>query len=70
MQVLDGLLLRSHQPLDNISYRKNAHHGFALDYRQEFRNLPYIGILKPSVYDSESESPQTEHRSPLEQSYG
>ncbi len=44
--------------------------GYGLDYAQRYRNLPYIGILKPSVYDSESESPQTEHRSPLEQSYG
>ena len=42
--------------------------GYGLDYAQRYRNLPYIGILKPSVYDSESESPQTEHRSPLEQS--
>ena len=40
--------------------------GYGLDYAQRYRNLPYIGILKPSVYDSESESPQTEHRSPLE----
>jgi hypoxanthine phosphoribosyltransferase len=42
--------------------------GYGLDYAQRYRNLPYIGILKPSVYDSESESPQAEHRSPLEQS--
>jgi hypoxanthine phosphoribosyltransferase len=40
--------------------------GYGLDYAQRYRNLPYIGILKPSVYDSELESPQTEHRSPLE----
>ena len=24
--------------------------GFGLDYDERFRNLPYIGILKPSVY--------------------
>ena len=24
--------------------------GFGLDYDEKFRNLPYIGILKPSVY--------------------
>ncbi len=41
--------------------------GYGLDYAQRYRNLPYIGILKPSVYEGESESPQTEHRSPLEQ---
>jgi hypoxanthine phosphoribosyltransferase len=42
--------------------------GYGLDYAQRYRNLPYIGILKPSVYERGSdESPQTEHRSPLEQ---
>jgi hypoxanthine phosphoribosyltransferase len=41
--------------------------GYGLDYAQRYRNLPYIGILKPSVYAGESESPQAEHRSPLEQ---
>ena len=25
--------------------------GFGLDYAEKFRNLPYIGILKPSVYN-------------------
>lgn len=25
--------------------------GFGLDYNEKFRNLPYIGILKPSVYN-------------------
>ncbi len=25
--------------------------GYGLDYDQQFRNLPYIGILKPSVYE-------------------
>jgi hypoxanthine phosphoribosyltransferase len=44
--------------------------GYGLDYAQRYRNLPYIGILKPSVYADESESPQTEHRSPLEQQRG
>ena len=24
--------------------------GYGLDYRQEYRNIPYIGILKPEVY--------------------
>ncbi len=41
--------------------------GYGLDYAQRYRNLPYIGILKPSVYEDDSESPQAEHRSPLEQ---
>ena len=26
--------------------------GFGLDYDERFRNLPYIGILKPSVYSN------------------
>ena len=40
--------------------------GYGLDYAQRYRNLPYIGILKPSVYEEETEYPQGEHRSPLE----
>ncbi|MDU2058036.1 MAG: phosphoribosyltransferase family protein, partial [Dermabacter sp.] len=24
--------------------------GYGLDYAEKYRNLPYIGILKPSVY--------------------
>ena len=24
--------------------------GFGLDYAGDYRNLPYIGVLKPSVY--------------------
>ena len=24
--------------------------GYGLDYEQQYRNLPYVGILKPSVY--------------------
>src|ERR1700693_3356404 len=41
--------------------------GSALDYAQRYRNLPYIGILKPSVYAPE-DNPQSEHRSPAEKS--
>src|SRR2546427_5939607 len=40
--------------------------GYGLDYAQRYRNLPYIGILKPSVYEEEAERPETEHRSPVE----
>ncbi|MGI2329738.1 hypoxanthine phosphoribosyltransferase [Planococcus sp. YIM B11945] len=29
--------------------------GYGLDYAEKYRNLPYIGILKPSVYSGESE---------------
>ncbi len=25
--------------------------GFGLDYNEEYRNLPYVGVLKPSVYN-------------------
>ena len=39
--------------------------GYGLDFAQRYRNLPYIGILKPSVYQ-ETTSPQAEHRSPAE----
>ncbi len=24
--------------------------GYGLDYNEKYRNLPYIGILKPEVY--------------------
>ncbi len=26
--------------------------GYGLDYIQQYRNLPYVGVLKPSVYQS------------------
>jgi len=39
--------------------------GYGLDYAQRYRNLPYIGVLKPSVYE-DSEDPQTQHQSPAE----
>jgi hypoxanthine phosphoribosyltransferase len=27
--------------------------GFGLDYDEKYRNLPYVGVLKPSVYGKE-----------------
>jgi hypoxanthine phosphoribosyltransferase len=27
--------------------------GYGLDYQEKYRNLPYIGVLKPEVYSSE-----------------
>ncbi len=41
--------------------------GYGLDYAQLYRNLPYVGILKPSVYEEETEHPEAEHRSPAEE---
>ncbi|MDQ6659786.1 MAG: hypoxanthine phosphoribosyltransferase [Chloroflexota bacterium] len=41
--------------------------GYGLDYAQLYRNLPYIGILKPSVYEDTEQNPQQEHRSRAEQ---
>lgn len=29
--------------------------GYGLDYAEKYRNLPYIGVLKPSVYSGEEE---------------
>lgn len=26
--------------------------GYGLDYRERYRNLPYVGVLKPDVYES------------------
>lgn len=39
--------------------------GYGLDYAQLYRNLPYIGILKPSVY-SETSKPEIQHVSKAE----
>ncbi len=40
--------------------------GYGLDYAQRYRNLPYVGILKPSIYQEDIENPQAQHRSPAE----
>ena len=40
--------------------------GYGLDYAQLYRNLPYIGILKPSIYQDDPERPETQHQSPVE----
>jgi hypoxanthine phosphoribosyltransferase/bifunctional protein TilS/HprT len=26
--------------------------GYGLDYAEQYRNLPYVGVLKPSVYET------------------
>ena len=44
--------------------------GYGLDYAQRYRNLPYIGILKPAIYEEETETPQAQHLSPAEQGRG
>lgn len=41
--------------------------GYGLDYAQRYRNLPYIGILKPSIYQAEAARPQHQHASPVEE---
>jgi hypoxanthine phosphoribosyltransferase len=41
--------------------------GYGLDYAQRYRNLPYIGILKPSVYQDELQEPQRHHQSRVEE---
>ena len=40
--------------------------GYGLDYAQLYRNLPYIGILKPSVYEDQTMRPETLHKSAAE----
>ena len=40
--------------------------GYGLDYAQHYRNLPYVGILKPSIYQEDEENPQAQHRSRAE----
>lgn len=40
--------------------------GYGLDYAQLYRNLPYIGILKPSVY-LDAAQPEKQHKSLAEE---
>lgn len=40
--------------------------GYGLDYAQQYRNLPYIGILKPAVYQVDEPKPERQHSSPAE----
>jgi hypoxanthine phosphoribosyltransferase len=40
--------------------------GYGLDYAQQYRNLPYIGILKPSIYTIDQPYPNRQHASPAE----
>lgn len=39
--------------------------GYGLDYAQRYRNLPYVGILKSSVYEGVAH-PEEKHTSPAE----
>ena len=39
--------------------------GYGLDYAQRYRNLPYVGILKPLVYEGQ-QAPEKQHQSPVE----
>jgi hypoxanthine phosphoribosyltransferase len=39
--------------------------GYGLDYAQRYRNLPYIGILKPVIYEGHVK-PEMQHQSPAE----
>ncbi len=40
--------------------------GYGLDYAQRYRNLPYIGILKPAIYEADEPKPERQHASPAE----
>lgn len=54
---------------DYVGFRIPDHFvvGYGLDYAQRYRNLPYVGILKPSVYKDDAERPEARHQSPLEE---
>lgn len=39
--------------------------GYGLDYAQRYRNLPYVGVLKPTIYE-DTPRPEAEHKSPAE----
>ena len=36
--------------------------GYGLDYAEEYRNLPYIGMLKPEVYETEMKRQNKQQR--------
>lgn len=36
--------------------------GYGLDYKQQYRNLPFIGVLKPFVYSPNQSSPTSENK--------
>lgn len=40
--------------------------GYGLDYAQRYRNLPYIGVLKPAIYEHVADKPETQHKSSVE----
>ena len=40
--------------------------GYGMVYAQLYRNLPYIGILKPEAYRDSTERPETQHKHPVE----
>jgi len=40
--------------------------GYGMDYAQRYRNLTYIGVLKPSIYEDVTDDPQAYHKSPAE----
>ena len=39
--------------------------GYGLDYAQRYRNQPYIGVLKSTIYEG-TERPESQHQSPAE----
>jgi hypoxanthine phosphoribosyltransferase len=39
---------------------------YGMDYAQLYRNIPYIGILKPEAYRDNTERPETQHKHPVE----
>lgn len=40
--------------------------GYGLDYAQRYRNLPYIGILKPAIYQVNALDQSSQHTSPAQ----
>jgi hypoxanthine phosphoribosyltransferase len=40
--------------------------GYGLDYNQIYRNLPFVGVLKPELYQHHAHSPETVTETPSE----
>lgn len=49
----DGRVVEAHVDYVGFDVPKAFVVGYGLDYKQLYRNLPYVGVLKPSVYDPE-----------------
>ena len=72
---LCALLTKQRERLQNVTVDYTGYSipdkfvvGYGLDYAQRYRNLPFVGILKPAIYEGMSK-PEEQHQSPAEQGH-